>query len=183
MKIVRIFGEKLWGVKRNGEDKDEFSKAFSNWHDIEYLEAFFESNREDLQHGFYRLGSVEEAIWATIEEAKALESRLLSLCRPENEGSFPDLDSLFVSLHDQEFRAQPLSKRKAKGPARNTWLRIYAIKIEQGCYLIVGSAIKLSRTMQERPHTMEQLRRMEEARAYLKSEGIEDLDGFRELVI
>ena len=183
MKIVRIFGGNLWGMKWEGEAKDEFSRAFGQWQDIEYLESFFEENRQDLLYGYYRLGSVEEAVWATLEEAREMESRLLKLCMQFRQGLIKDLDAFFVPLHNLEYRATKLSKRKAKGLKRQSWLRIYAIKIEIGCYLVVGSAIKLSRTMEEREHTLEQLRLLEKARAYLLSEGIMDLDGFLELMV
>jgi hypothetical protein len=183
MKIIRIFGGNLWSCVRKGQTKDEFSRAFHLWHDIEYLETFFEEHRKDLQHGYYRLGSVEEAVWATLEEAKEMEKRLLELCKNTSAGLCPNLDHYFIPLSNHEYRDRPLSKRKGKGHKRQSWLRIYAIKIEEGCYLVVGSAIKLSRTMEERPHTLEELRQLDLVRDYLKAHDIEDKDGFMELVI
>ena len=183
MEIKRIFGENLWSVVWPGRKRDAFSEAFTHWQDIEYLEAFFEKHRQDLQFGFYRFASVEEAVWATIQEAKEMESRLLKLARNSRLGILPDIDSLFVPLHDQAYRAEQLGKRKAKGPHRHTWLRMYAIKIDVGCYLVVGSAIKLSRTMDERDHTREELKHLEKVREYLRGHGIADYEGFMELVL
>lgn len=181
MKISRIFGENLWSVRLEGQRKDEFARAFTNWQDVEYLEAFFENHQNDLLHGYYRLASVEEAVWSTIAEAKEMELRLLELCRNVRRGLSPGLESLFAPLNNQEFRQQRLSRRKAKGPARNTWLRIYALKIDEGCFLVVGSAIKLCRTMEERPHTRAMLKQIELVRDFLRAEGIEDLGGLLEL--
>ncbi len=183
MEIKRIFGENLWSVCWPGKKKDAFSEAFANWQNVEYLESFFENHRQDLQLGFYRVASVEEAVWTTLQEAKEMESRLLRLAHNSRLGKVPDIDSLFVPLHNQAFRPEPLGKRKAKGANRNTWLRIYAIKIDKGCYLIVGSAIKLSRTMEERAHTSEQLKLLEKVREYLRGEGIADFEGFMEMVL
>ena len=45
-----------------------------------------------------------------------------------------------------------------------------------------GGAIKLTKTMQEREHTIEELRRLEMVRNMLIEEGIADLDGFNEFV-
>ena len=53
-----------------------------------------------------------------------------------------------------------LGKEKARikeRPQHASWLRIYAIKLEPGCYIITGGAIKLTRTMQEREHTLNEL--------------------------
>lgn len=181
MKIVRIFGESLWSVRWEGQRRDEFSLAFKNWQDIEYLESFFELHAQDLKHGYYRIGTVEEAVWMTLEEAKEMERRVLRLCKNMRQGQTPGVDAFFVPLSNQAYQRQQLSKRKGKGPRRNSWLRIYAIQIDAGCYLIVGSAIKLSRTMEERPHTLEQLKRLTLARDYLLREGVTDIGGFLEM--
>ena len=42
---------------------------------------------------------------------------------------------------------------------------IYAIKLEPGIYVITGGAIKLTRTMQEREHTLRELAKMEKVLA------------------
>lgn len=72
---------------------------------------------------------------------------------------------------------------KEKARLRNTsrhasWLRIYAIKLEPGIYIITGGAIKLTRTMQEREHTLVELARMEKVRNYLLEHDIVDMDSF-----
>ena len=70
-----------------------------------------------------------------------------------------------------------LAKKKAKGEYTNrhaSWLRIYAIKLTHGFYIITGGAIKLTRTMQERAHTLEELRKMEEVRNFLLANNIID---------
>ena len=76
-----------------------------------------------------------------------------------------------------------LGKEKAR--LRNThrhasWLRIYAIKLEPGIYIITGGAIKLTRTMQEREHTLVELARMEKVRNFLLDNDIVDLDSFND---
>lgn len=63
-------------------------------------------------------------------------------------------------------------------PQHASWLRIYAIKLEPGCYIITGGAIKLTRTMQEREHTLAELNKMESVRRFLVEGGVADADGF-----
>jgi hypothetical protein len=77
-----------------------------------------------------------------------------------------------------------LGKEKARIKERAqhaSWLRIYAIKLEPGCYIITGGAIKLTRTMQERSHTLLELNKMEKVRNFLLNGGAIDAAGFVEL--
>ena len=49
---------------------------------------------------------------------------------------------------------------------------------EDGCYIITGGAIKLTRTMQEREHTLQELLRQEQVRNFLLTNQIIDTDSF-----
>ena len=74
-----------------------------------------------------------------------------------------------------------LGKEKARlkdVPKHASWLRIYAIKLEPGIYVITGGAIKLTRTMQEREHTLRELIRMEDVRSHMLANNIVDKDSF-----
>ncbi len=76
-----------------------------------------------------------------------------------------------------------LGKEKARLKQRMrhaSWLRIYAIKLATGVYIITGGAIKLTATMEEREHTQAELTKMEMVRNFLLNEGIIDDDGFIE---
>ena len=59
-----------------------------------------------------------------------------------------------------------------------SWLRLYAIKLTPGVYIITGGAIKLTATMQEREHTRKELVKMDKVRRFLLEENIIDDDGF-----
>ena len=75
-----------------------------------------------------------------------------------------DLDKIFRPLENCRTSEMLLGKEKARlrnTPRHASWLRIYAIKLEPGIYIITGGAIKLTRTMQEREHTLVELARME----------------------
>ena len=49
-------------------------------------------------------------------------------------------------------------------------------------YLVTGGAIKLTATMEERRHTMEELAKLERVRNYLLDNGVYDLDGFNDYI-
>ena len=94
-----------------------------------------------------------------------------------------DLDKLFRPLENSRFTDVLLGKEKArlKDVYRHaSWLRIYAIKLEPGIYVITGGTIKLTRTMQEREHTLEELHKLNKVRDYLLSQGIFDYNGFED---
>lgn len=55
---------------------------------------------------------------------------------------------------------------------------MYAIKLSMGIYIITGGAIKLTRTMQEREHTLQELEKMEKVRIFLIREHVFDEDSF-----
>lgn len=72
-------------------------------------------------------------------------------------------------------------KARLKQSFRHTsWLRIYAIKLAAGIYIITGGAIKLTATMQEREHTLLELQKMEKVRRFLLEENIVDDESFIE---
>ena len=92
-----------------------------------------------------------------------------------------DLDRIFRPLSNSRTSEMLLGKEKARikeRPQHASWLRIYAIKLEPGCYIITGGAIKLTRTMQERKHTLAELNKMELVRNFLLGCGAIDADGF-----
>ena len=172
MKIVRTFISGLFSVKYEGQKINELERLFDDWSDYEFLEDFFENHKNDL--AYFGL-TVETAVEETINEANFLDKLLLDI----SESKFQTLDAIFKPLNDLEFRTVILSKQKAK----RRWLRLYAIKIEPNYYVITGGSIKLTHTMQEREHTLNELLKLEKCRQYLQSEGIFDLDSFNELDI
>lgn len=94
-----------------------------------------------------------------------------------------NLDGIFRPLENERISEMLLGKEKAR--LRHThrhasWLRIYAIKLEPGIYIITGGAIKLTRSMQEREHTLVELARMEKVRNFLLDNDIVDLDSFND---
>ena len=76
-----------------------------------------------------------------------------------------------------------LGKEKAR-PGRKerhpSWLRLYAIKLDKGMYLITGGAIKLTFHMDEREHTRRELQKLEKVRAFLMEQQVFDADSFLE---
>ena len=118
---------------------------------------------------------MNDAIYDTIEDSDRLQCLILDIS-PD-----ADLDIIFRPLENSRYADLLLGKEKAKlqvNARHASWLRIYAIKLEPGIYVITGGAIKLTRTMQEREHTLRELGKMEQVRNFLLDHGVVDKDAF-----
>lgn len=165
---------RLWAVRYEGEVENALYQCFSQWNDVEWLRSFFLENRKDLE-SYFKVTSVGRAIYDTLDEKEALECLILDLS-PD-----ADLEALFRPLDNHQTAAFVLDKQKArleKTGGRHSWLRLYAIRLERGVFIVTGGAIKLTKNMDERAHTLLELQKMEKVRNYLLDEGIVDKDGF-----
>lgn len=122
---------------------------------------------------------LNQAIYDTMSDAHDLECIILDSIASD------ELDNLFRPLENLRASEVVLGKEKTKGGRVNrhdSWLRLYAIRFQKNSYLITGGAVKLTRTMQERAHTLDELHKLESVRNFLISEGASDLDGFFDLI-
>lgn len=166
--------ERLWATRYDGCADNVLDDLFEKWNDVVWLRDFFKANFDDLI-SFFKITDVNNAIYDTIEDSDRLQCLILDIS-PD-----ADLDKLFRPLENDRYTDILLGKEKAKlqVKARHaSWLRIYAIKLEPGIYVITGGAIKLTRTMQEREHTLQELGKMEQVRNFLLNQGIVDKDAF-----
>jgi hypothetical protein len=177
MEFARILNDgRLWAVQYDGEDENCFDSLFTHWFDINWLKEFFKNNLGDLT-SFFKITDIYQAINETLVEAEKLECLILDISPDAN------LDVLFKHLENSRFTEMSLGKEKARGAGTSrhpSWLRIYAIKMEPGIYLVTGGAIKLTATMAERSHTLAELARLEQVRNYLIDNGVYDFDGLND---
>lgn len=167
---------RLWAVRYEGESDNVLFQSFSKWNDVEWLREFFTENKNDLE-SYFKITDLNVAIADTIEDADKLQCLILDL-DPD-----PDLESLFRPLDNRQTVALMLDKEKARivnRPAHVSWLRLYAIRLEEGSFIITGGAIKLTETMPERAHTFAELAKMEKVRNFLLDENIVDRDSFED---
>jgi hypothetical protein len=94
----------------------------------------------------------------------------------KTEDQIEGLEVVFNPLHNSQYQILTLNKSKAK----KTWLRIYALRVENNVYIITGGAIKLTQKMQDRRHTYSELKKIESCRRFLLDQGIVDSDGLIE---
>ncbi|MDE7449615.1 MAG: hypothetical protein K2M72_05310 [Paramuribaculum sp.] len=166
----------LWAVRYDNCLDNVLDTILDQWNDVIWLRSFFKQNIEDLT-SYFKITDVNEAIYDTIEDSERLQCLIMDI------SPNADLDKIFRPLENMRASEVMLSKEKARvrnNPRHASWLRIYAIKLDPGIYIITGGAIKLTRTMQEREHTLVELARMEKVRRYLLDNDITDVDSFND---
>ena len=155
--------EHLWAVRYEDCLDNVLDSMFGQWNDVVWLRSFFKQNISDLE-SYFKITDVNQAIYDTIEDGERLQCLIMDIS-PD-----ADLDKIFRPLENSRTSEILLGKEKARlrnTPRHASWLRIYAIKLEPGIYIVTGGAIKLTRTMQGREHTLIELARMEKVRRFL----------------
>lgn len=169
---------RLWAVRFENETENELTKLFLQWSDVLWLHSFFKENWNDLT-AYFKITDIEQAIEDTAEDSKRLRCIIMDIS-PD-----ADLDTIFRPLDNNQAPDALLEKEKARLRRKighSSWLRIYAIKLASGIYIITGGAIKLTATMQEREHTRKELIKIEKVRRFLLQENIIDDSGFIEYI-
>lgn len=179
MKFEKVTPDaRLWSAIYDNKDINALEELFNQWEDPVWLREFFKANMNDLS-SYFKITDVNRAIYDTIEDNEQLQCLILDLSPEAN------LDELFRPLENNRLQEMILGKEKARlknRPRHASWLRIYAIKLDPGIYIVTGGAIKLAATMGERQHTIDELRKMEDVRNHLIANGVIDADGFNELM-
>ena len=167
--------EALWAVVYDGEEQNAFDLTFDKWFDAKWLRDFFEEHLNDLK-SFFKITDIDRAIFDTLSEANSLQCLILDMRT--------SLEDLFRPLEPYRTAEMTLGREKAKGRSRThaSWLRLYAVKLQPNRYIITGGAIKLTATMQEREHTLEELKKLNKVRDHLLSDGVIDYDGFKTMI-
>lgn len=169
---------RLWAVHYAEEQLNELDKVFTQWNDAGWLLNFFRENFSDLV-SYFKITRLDEAVYDTMEDSDELECLIMDI-NPE-----ANLDELFRPLENSRASEMRLGREKARlkdRPKHASWLRIYAIKLNPGIYVVTGGAIKLTRTMEEREHTLKELVKLEKVRQYLVASNVIDDDSFTDFI-
>jgi hypothetical protein len=185
MKLVPIFvrddsEDGLWSIHLDGEPQNEFDKFFDETNDIERLHSFFEQNKADLDGGFFGTITTEEAVLRTLDEVEEMENSLYNYSEKGFQGRDSNLQQLFKPLNNFEYVINTHQKSKAR--IRKGWLRLYAIRLAENCYLVTGGAIRLTLDM-KRDRLKNELKKLEQAKLFLSTNGIdypEDLNTYKD---
>lgn len=185
MKLVPIFvskdsAEGVWSIHLDGEAQNEFDKFFDVMNNIEWLHNFFEQNNGDLHGGFFGSITIKGAVSRTLDEIEEMENALYDHSEQGFQDNDNNLQHLFKPLNNFEYAIATHQKSKAR--IRKGWLRLYAIRLDQNCYLVTGGAIKLTLDMRK-VHLQAELKKLEQTKQFLRDNGIdfpEDLNNYKD---
>lgn len=165
MNIVPIFALKLFAFHYENEVCNEYERCMDFWTDVNRLQSYAKRNNITDRYKFI------ENVLAFAEEIQDFLDQL-------------DQDNIPLSSY---FQVLDLSETKKilslqKGKINRNILRLYALKIDNNCYIITGGAIKMSQKMEDHQDTKNELIKLEKARAYLNSKGVFNDSSFFEFI-
>jgi len=177
--LREIIKEKLYALA-GVDGTDVFHKCFQQWQDIAHLHEFFSIYPASLRH--YGMGK-KAAIKKILREGEQFENDLLTIARDEEADC--SLDKLiFTPLHLKDDFETPFLRSKAYGQKQTpTFLRLYAIRLHDGCYIIVGGLIKTTRSLQESEEGKAMLVKLNEVADFLRQNNYEDTYNISELIL
>lgn len=178
MEIEQIIPNRLYSVKYDGQEFAEYYRLFNReWTDVEFLTKFFSEHAEFTKNAFWKFldNDPEMAAATVIEDANELEVYLKELSKNADENITPDLETYFKPLNGKYIYELKFIPMKGYGLKSMTFLRLYALRVEENCYLIVYGGIKLNDSIQNSPVLKDNvISKIDKVRSYLKREGISD---------
>ncbi|MDD4672056.1 MAG: hypothetical protein PHI03_03905 [Bacteroidales bacterium] len=170
MKIVRIFADQLFAFHYETEADNVLRKLLSLWNDIAHLHQFVMRHKADVPQNL----PIPTLISQLIDNANHIDDTLNEISTAPHRS----LEEFFNPLNNQEYHIVELSKQKG----RKNYLRLYAIRIDKNCFVITGGAIKFHHLNRDRPHTQQEMKKIDKCRNYLKDNGVFDVDSFHEFL-
>lgn len=167
----------LYAVRYDGDSDNILDTLFDRWSDVLWLRTFFREHSADLKQ-YFDIENINDAISDTLEDNEILQRTILQL-------NVDDLNIVFRPLDNLSTGMDILNKEKTRPRSSSghvSWLRLYAIKLDDGKFLITGGAIKLTHKMEDRKHTAEELRRLDKVRDFLMAESVYDSISFDDYI-
>jgi hypothetical protein len=171
MKIVSIFANQLFAFHYENEKLNELRRLLKLWNNTEYLFKFVTSNKLDAPQNI----PIYNLISQLINNANQIDVTLDKISKDPNRA----LEEFFKPLENQEYQIVELSKQKG----RNNYLRLFAIKIDNNCFVITGGAIKFHHRNKDRLHTQTEMDKLDNCKNYLKNNGVFDSDSLNDFLI
>lgn len=142
--VKKIIEDKLYATELPGGN-DTFTQCFIKWQDALYVREYLKSKPATQE--FYHVG-LKEATKIILRESKHLFEKIYEIVKEEKEPAA--LDELFSPLHkNDDFDLQHVpAKAYGTGKAKS-FLRLYAIRFSDGCYLVIGGLIKMHPALQD----------------------------------
>lgn len=138
---------------------DEFNKLRELWLDPLYLEDFYFANSHYFRDPYWGEIDYETFINDVISSAPLIFEKFAQVLNSN------EIDSLFEPLgkEDEDIQDEGVRikvKSKFGKIGRRIAFRIYAIKVDDGCYVVTGGAIKIVKKMPKAHNTAVELKKL-----------------------
>lgn len=170
MKIISIFADQLFAFQYNDEVDNELFRLLSQWNDTAFLYQFVTQHKTDAPKSV----PVQTLIHQLLSNANDIDDTLSEISKDPTRR----LEEFFKPLENPEYHIVVLSKQKG----RKNYLRLYAIRIDENCFVITGGTIKFHHLNNDRSHTQREMEKINKCRGYLKDNGVFDADSFYEFI-
>lgn len=182
MEVINIYNDCLFAVKFDDKDQNEYEAAFSLWQDLDYLVKFFDDNKDLVNTDFWKeaLPSIEseDLAMAVVNESFDLLEYIKSVANNTANGESPDFDEFFKELGGRKYsHLREYVPQKSYGTATPTMLRLYAIRLDSNCYIVVHGGIKLTKEIQSTPLLNQELfPKIDNVLQFFRANGIIDTE-------
>ena len=183
MELVKIFGDTVWSVRYEGDNKDIFSQRMEEWMDMEFLDNFFNENKIYIeQNNHFKGHTFKEILVSAKLEANRFLKDFTYFYKNGCKGRHPNFEDKFVSYDKFPFDIESQRKKKMFGAGSyeiNSMFRLYAIRIDSEepekppCYIIIGGGIKIKRSVQQDRLLMQEVNRFHLVENWLKKNKIQ----------
>lgn len=178
-----------FGVARDADDldpnsgyieKNEYHKLMLLWRDPLFLSNFFQGH----------LSYFNDDYWEGVEEDAFVNDILASSPNifKQIESSFYNntIDDLFYPLDKSDENKIEYTTCRVKSYfgkiQKRIAFRVYAIKIDDGSYLITGGALKITKKMEQADNTLIELKKINSVYSKLVGEDVTDQASFVEFI-
>lgn len=168
--LREIIENKLYALE-TVRGSDAFTDCFNNWQDATYVFNCFKGKEEALL--FYGVDK-KQAAQQVLQESQQFYLDILNIANGKTHVTSLD-HSIFIPLHPNTDFDLPLLETKAYGTDHQTsFLRMYAIRLNDGCYIVVGGLIKTSNTLQDSKEGKAILKRIKQVVNFLRDNNYTD---------
>lgn len=177
--VSKIVRNRLYVLRCPTKEDDDFDvmlDLLDRWQDTMYLYQILKKHSQDLK--FYNL-SIKEAAKQITHENNSFYQALIDAAQDDS-GQIC-LDLLFEPLH-KESEKDLLVQVKAYGAGSTPSItRIYAIKLLDGSYVIVGGLIKFGRALKDFDEGKELLRLINKVKIFFEKNGLLDAETLKDI--
>lgn len=164
--IVSIVYKNLYSIRYDDGYESAFDRLMDIWHDVEYVHEYFESNHLSFYTEYWSNKNWKDVRDSIPDHASNLEELIYELSESNNPNI--TLDDFFEPLENFETTRKIFQLSKGKNQQWPKCLRIYALRLGPGRYVITGGAIKLTNYMNDHIDTKIELKKLRVVSEYLR---------------